>query len=75
MTSPLMLRTLYRALRSDGVAAASGIDIATDVEKVTIEFPAPFPYQLDGDYLGDTTSLEIAHCPEVLKLVRPRLVD
>ena len=75
MTSPLMLRTLYRALRTDGVAAASGIDIATDVEKVTIEFPAPFPYQLDGDYLGDTTSLEITHCPEVLKLVRPRLTD
>ena len=75
MTSPLMLRTLYRALRTDGVAATSGIDIATDVERVTIEFPAPFPYQLDGDYLGDTTSLEITHCPEVLKLVRPRLVD
>ncbi len=75
MTSPLMLRTLYRALRTDGVAAASGIDIATDVDKVTIEFPAPFPYQLDGDYLGDTTSLEITHCPEVLKLVRPRHVD
>ena len=75
MTSPLMLRTLYRALRTDGVAATSGIDIATDVERVTIEFPAPFPYQLDGDYLGDTTSLEITHCPEVLKLVRPRLTD
>ncbi|MFM8868132.1 MAG: diacylglycerol/lipid kinase family protein [Ilumatobacteraceae bacterium] len=75
MTSPLMLRTLYRALRTDGVAATSGIDIATDVERVKIEFPAPFPYQLDGDYLGDTTSLEITHCPGVLKLVRPRLVD
>lgn len=75
MTSLLMLRTLYRALRHDGVASASGIDIATDVDKVTIEFPAPFPYQLDGDYLGDTTSLEIRHCPEVLKLVRPRLAE
>jgi diacylglycerol kinase family enzyme len=75
MTSPLMLRTLYRALRTDGVAATSGIDIATDVDRVTLEFPAPFPYQLDGDYLGETTTLEITHCPEVLKLVRPRLND
>jgi len=75
MTTPLMLRTMYRALRKDGVAAASGVDIATDVERVTIEFPAPFPYQLDGDYLGDTTSLEIRHCAEVLRLVRPRLGD
>jgi diacylglycerol kinase family enzyme len=39
---------------------------------VKIEFPAPFPYQLDGDYLGDTTSLTITHCPEALTLVRPR---
>ena len=72
MTSPTMLRALFTALRKDGISASSGVDIATDVERVTIDFPAPFPYQLDGDYLGDTTSLEITHCPEALKLVRPR---
>ena len=73
MTTPLMLKTLYSALRRGGLETSSGIDIATDVENVKIEFPAPFPYQLDGDYLGDTTSIEIRHCPEALRLVRPTI--
>lgn len=73
MTTPLMLKTLYSALRRGGLETSSGIDIATDVENVKIEFPAPFPYQLDGDYLGDTTSIEIKHCPEALRLVRPTI--
>jgi diacylglycerol kinase family enzyme len=73
MTTPLMLKTLYSALRRGGLETSSGIDIATDVENVKIEFPAPFPYQLDGDYLGETTSIEIKHCPEALRLVRPNI--
>jgi diacylglycerol kinase family enzyme len=73
MTTPLILKTLYSALRRGGLETSSGIDIATDVEHVKIEFPAPFPYQLDGDYLGDTTSIDIKHCPEALRLVRPTI--
>ena len=73
MTTPLMLKTLYSALRRGGLETSAGIDIATDVENVKIEFPAPFPYQLDGDYLGDTTSIDIKHCPEALRLVRPTI--
>ena len=73
MTTPLMLKTLYSALRRGGLETSSGIDIATDVENVKIEFPAPFPYQLDGDYLGDTTTIDIKHCPEALRLVRPTI--
>ena len=73
MTTPLILKTLYSALRRGGLETSSGIDIATDVEHVKIEFPAPFPYQLDGDYLGDTTSIDIQHCPEALRLVRPTI--
>ena len=73
MTTPLILKTLYSAMRRGGLETSSGIDIATDVEHVKIEFPAPFPYQLDGDYLGDTTSIDIKHCPEALRLVRPTI--
>ena len=31
----------------------------------------PFPYQVDGDYLGDTEQLEFRHEPDVLDLVLP----
>ncbi|MFA5774258.1 MAG: diacylglycerol kinase family protein [Ilumatobacteraceae bacterium] len=75
MSSLLMLRTLYGALRKDGLSPSSGVDIQTDVESVTFNFPAPFPYQLDGDYLGETTNLEIRHCPDALRLVRPAFAD
>ncbi|MEO8363750.1 MAG: diacylglycerol kinase family protein [Ilumatobacteraceae bacterium] len=75
MSSLLMLRTLYGALHKDGLSPSSGVDIQTDVESVTFNFPAPFPYQLDGDYLGETTNLEIRHCPDALRLVRPSFAD
>jgi diacylglycerol kinase family enzyme len=67
------MRAMYSALRGEGVHSSSGIDVATDVDKVSLSFPAPFPYQLDGDYLGETTSLEIEHCPAALLLVRPTI--
>jgi diacylglycerol kinase family enzyme len=72
MTTPLILRMLYSALRRGGLRPSGGIDIATDVDRVKFTFPAPFPYQLDGDYLGETTTLEIEHCEDALLLVRPR---
>ena len=75
MSSPLMLRTLYSAMKKEGISTSSGVDIHTDVERVTINFPAPFPFQLDGDYLGETTNLEIRHCPDALRLVRPSFTE
>ena len=35
----------------------------------------PFPYQVDGDHLGDTELLEISHEPDVLDLVHARLTS
>ncbi len=37
-----------------------------------IESERPFPYQVDGDYLGETNRLEFAHVPNAVNLVRPR---
>ncbi|GBL20551.1 hypothetical protein EMGBS4_06110 [Acidimicrobiaceae bacterium] len=69
-----MMRTILQAIREDGVSVSSGIDIRTEVEDIRISFPAPFPYQLDGDYLGEQTSLHIEHCPDALRLVKPIIV-
>ena len=49
-----VLRTVNRALRSGGVEANDHLDVRTDLEALDIESPTPFPYQLDGDYLGET---------------------
>jgi diacylglycerol kinase family enzyme len=36
-----------------------------------VEGFGPFPYQVDGDHLGDTERLDIRHVPDVLDLVVP----
>jgi diacylglycerol kinase family enzyme len=36
-----------------------------------VESTRPFPYQVDGDYLGETRRLRFQHRPEVMDLVFP----
>jgi diacylglycerol kinase family enzyme len=43
----------------------------TDLSGLVVTGYGPFPYQVDGDHLGDTERLEITHQPEVLDLVMP----
>ena len=76
------VRTLAfgRSMRIIGSALGSGqapaharswIDHRTDLEHLVVEGHGPFPYQVDGDYLGDTERLEFRHEPDVLDLVMP----
>lgn len=41
------------------------------VGTVHVEGFGPFPYQIDGDYLGEVESLEVSHRPDCLDLVVP----
>jgi diacylglycerol kinase family enzyme len=43
----------------------------TDVERVEITAHAPFPWQVDGDYLGEVDRLSVAYEPDRLTLVVP----
>jgi diacylglycerol kinase family enzyme len=45
----------------------------SDVDAVVVEGLGgrPFPHQIDGDYLGEITRVELRHEPEVLDLVLP----
>jgi diacylglycerol kinase family enzyme len=75
------LRTLAfgRTMRIIGSALVGGrylrsskhTDHRVDVESVVVEGYGPFPYQVDGDHLGDTERLDIRHEPNVLDLVMP----
>ena len=47
------------------VTMRRGIDV------VHLEGFGPFPYQVDGDYLGQVESLEVRHRPDCLDLVVP----
>lgn len=70
------LSLITRAL---GSAMASGRYLATspdvtqvgDVTEVTISSSRPFPWQVDGDYLGEVEHLDVRHEPDCLSLVMP----
>ncbi len=46
-------------------------DYRTDVTEVRVTGFGPFPYQVDGDYLGETDELRFRHEPDALDLVMP----
>lgn len=46
-------------------------DLRTDLAGLEVHGHRPFPYQVDGDHLGNTEHLSITHEPEILDLVLP----
>ena len=69
-----ILGALGGALRGGGVEPSATLDVQTDLEALSISHEQPFPYQLDGDYLGETKQLEFRHEPGAVRLVRPQSV-
>ncbi|HEY4331371.1 MAG TPA: diacylglycerol kinase family protein [Ilumatobacteraceae bacterium] len=68
-----ILKSLGGALRGGGVKPTKFLDVHNDVESLTIEHHEPFPYQLDGDYLGEVRSLSFRHVQDAIRLVRPNV--
>lgn len=67
------LLSLIASLLGSGERLRSSrwVDYRTDVVSVEVTGHGPFPYQVDGDHLGDTERLRFRHVPEVLDLVLP----
>ena len=60
------------ALRTGGTFGRHGkVTVVTDVVRATVHPYRPVPYQVDGDYLGDTDHLEFRWEPDYLRLVVP----
>jgi diacylglycerol kinase family enzyme len=67
-----MMRIIGSALVSGKhLRSSRWSDHRTDLTSVVVEGYGPFPYQVDGDHLGDAERLEIRHEPEILDLVLP----
>ena len=66
-----LLAALARTLRGGGIR---GKAVVTEdgVPSLTIDSLTPFPYQLDGDYLGETHRLTFRWDPDIVRLVLPR---
>ena len=73
MKATTILRSLAGALRGGGVQPTAELDEQVGLDHLVIEaIGAPFPYQLDGDYLGESDRLEFHHVPDAVQLVMPR---
>ena len=66
-----ILRGLGGALRGGGVTPSEHLVEWRDLTELVVEHPAPFPYQVDGDHLGDAERLEFRFVPEAVRLVFP----
>ena len=76
-----LLRTLRGSVVVRAAAAAVGrvsylttspeIVQRTDVSAVEVNADAPFPWQVDGDYLGEVERLSVTYAPDCLSVVVP----
>jgi len=66
-----VLSALAGALRGGGMTTSKTVDVQTDLTCLTVTSTRPFPFQLDGDYLGETLELNFEHRPDAVKLVYP----
>ena len=69
-----ILRVIFRAIQGGGALAKDpAVHYRYDVESLVVEGigDRPFPYQVDGDYLGEITRLEFRHVPDIMDLVMP----
>lgn len=66
-----LLGSLVGALRGGGLRPAPHLDVRSGVTALRVTGTEPFPFQVDGDHLGSTTSLDLAYVPDAVTLVIP----
>jgi diacylglycerol kinase family enzyme len=66
-----LLGSLGRAILRGGVHDNKHLVVRDNVSALSVDYDRPFPYQLDGDYLGETTELRFTHVPNAVQLVMP----
>jgi diacylglycerol kinase family enzyme len=71
MRAAAIITSLAGALRGGGVKETASLDEQIDLERFVVESDDPFPYQVDGDYLGEIDRLEFHHVPDAVRLVFP----
>ena len=74
MRADRLLRIMGKALKGGGALAKDRwVHYRHDVNGLLVEGldGKPFPYQVDGDHLGDIARLELRHVPDIMDLVMP----
>jgi diacylglycerol kinase family enzyme len=73
LTVGALVPALLKALKGGGLPTDTPqLDVRRGVTGAVLEHTEPFPYQVDGDYLGETRRLAFGYVPEAVDLVLPR---
>jgi diacylglycerol kinase family enzyme len=72
MRADVMIRASMSAIANGHYLAHSGnvVQVA-DIEHLRLTARRPFPWQVDGDYLGETDALDVRYEPEALTVLVP----
>jgi diacylglycerol kinase family enzyme len=72
MATTALARALTAMLSSRPRSAAiPGFPVLHDVRRFTLEADVPLAFQLDGEYLGDHTSMVFEQLPDALSVIAP----
>jgi diacylglycerol kinase family enzyme len=71
LSLPVLSAAALAAFRGTGVSKSRKVVVRDNVTEVEIVADRPFPYQLDGDYLGDTSQVKMVYEPDALGLYFP----
>lgn len=66
-----LLGAASSSLRGKGAHPGRQVAVAREVSSITVTGHGPFPYQVDGDYLGEVGHVVLRHEPECLNLLLP----
>lgn len=66
-----MMKLVANLVRGNPITEEQIVEHRSGVFDLTVEGHGPFPYQVDGDHLGDTEKLSFTWRPDVLSLVLP----
>ena len=71
LSAVTLLGSLGKALLRGGIHENKHVAVRENVPMLSVENDRPFPFQLDGDYLGETNELQFTHVPNAVRLVTP----
>ncbi len=70
---PTLSRAIGRALRNgETLGQLHQVERLDGLHGLTVRGYRPFPWQVDGDHLGDTDLLDFSYRPECLSVIRPQ---
>ncbi|MDP7067770.1 MAG: diacylglycerol kinase family protein [Acidimicrobiales bacterium] len=69
-----MLALLKDLFEGNPLENNDDLHVVNDLSELSVMGFKPFPYQLDGDYLGEIEQLDFSWCPQILRLVIPAVV-